>query len=115
MIKRLSLVRVSGGYLRPSYIKEYEAAAKYINWVTNLPWDKSTVDSLDIAMAKNVLDKNHYGLQSVKQRILEYIAALILNFRNKKDVGIGHAPILAFVGLAGTGKTTLAASISEFL
>src|SRR5581483_2202775 len=114
-VQRLALLRASSGFLSSNYIVEYESASTYITWVTNLPWDKRTTDILDITKAKVFLDKNHYGLDSVKNRILEYLAAIILNLQSKDSDHVIRAPILCLVGLAGTGKTTLAASIAEAL
>lgn len=114
-IQRLALLRASAGFLSPTYIVEYESTSSYINWVVSLPWSKTSHDILDLNVAKTILDKNHYGLTSIKDRILEYIATIILNLRNKTMEHVRRAPILCLVGLAGTGKTTLAASIAEAL
>lgn len=92
----------------------FENVANYINWVTSLPFNKETADTLDLVRAKQILDKNHYGLEGVKNRILEYLSSLILNIQGKTDSTL-RAPILCLVGLAGTGKTTLAYSIAESL
>src|SRR3989344_7005632 len=86
----------------------------YINLVISLPFEKYSQDVLDINRAKEILDKNHYGLQSVKDRILEYLSILILH-KNTAQENNFHAPILAFIGLVGTGKTSLAYSIAESL
>lgn len=114
-VQRLALLRASSGYLSPNYIIEYESTAAYITWVTNLPWDSATKDLTDLKAAKTILDKNHHGLQAVKDRILEYLALLMLNMQKGRREGIIRAPILCLVGLAGTGKTTLASSIAEAL
>lgn len=114
-IKRLALLRASSGYLGSGYIIEYESTSAYINWVLNLPWEKRTQDLLDLIKAKEILERNHYGLQAIKDRILEYLASVILNARKEASGKILHAPILCLVGLAGTGKTTLGASIAESL
>ncbi len=114
-IQRLALLRASSGFLSSNYIVEYESTAAYVNWVTNLPWAIRTKDILDLNHAKTVLDQNHYGLNVVKNRILEYLAAIILNLQNKDSDRVLRAPILCLVGLAGTGKTTLAISIAEAL
>ncbi|MBU2632243.1 AAA family ATPase [Patescibacteria group bacterium] len=92
----------------------YESVARYINWVVLLPFEKFTQDKLDLNLAKQTLDKNHYGLQSVKDKILEYLAALMLNLKNPEH-SMTHAPSLCLIGLVGTGKTTLAYSIAESL
>lgn len=93
---------------------ELEKQASYIDFVISLPFNKFSQDILDLARAKQILDKNHYGLGIVKDRILEYLAILILHAKSGEGEEI-HAPVLAFVGLVGTGKTTLAYSIAEAL
>ena len=114
-VQRLALLRASAGFMSSTYIIEYENTSTYINWVVNLPWSKVSHDILDLRVAKTILDKNHYGLQSIKDRILEYIATIILNVQKKTTENVRRAPILCLVGLAGTGKTTLASSIAESL
>jgi ATP-dependent Lon protease len=106
-INRLELSLKSGLY-KPETDKQIE----YINFVSDLPWDKTGQDILDLARAKQILDKNHHGLEPLKERLLEYLSILILD----KQKGVtSHQPILFFVGLAGSGKTTLAYSIAEAL
>lgn len=114
-VQRLALLRASAGYLSPTYIIEYENASAYIGWVVDLPWDKRSPDVLDLQRASSVLEKNHYGLLNIKERILEYLASIILNMKQGSREKIVRAPILCLVGLAGTGKTTLASSIAEAL
>jgi ATP-dependent Lon protease len=115
-IARLSMIRSSAGFMSSTYIQEYEAAARYVDWVVGMPWDKKSQDRLDLAHAKEVMDKNHYGLEPLKQRVLEYIASIMLNIKNNGDNNtIVKAPILCVVGLAGTGKTTFAKSLAEAL
>lgn len=89
---------------------EIDRTADYVDWLVNFPWTKKSEDILDLPHAKEVLDKNHYGLEEIKERILEYIAVLRLN-RDKHVAA--RAPILCFVGLAGTGKTSVSSSIAE--
>lgn len=108
MIERLVRVAKYGGYSA-----EYERVSHYIDWVTELPWEKRTEDVLDLDKVKRVLDSNHYNLDEVKERILEYIAVLKLRKQGKKAREISRAPILCLVGLVGTGKTTLAYSIAQ--
>lgn len=86
-----------------------EQMLRYIDWVVNLPWNTRSTDTLDLTHAKEIFEKNHYGLKPVKDRILEYLAVLTLNKSATKQ----RAPILCLVGLVGTGKTTLAKSIAE--
>jgi len=80
----------------------------YLDWLVEIPWSKSTRDRLDIKMAKQVLDDDHYDLEKVKERILEYLAVRKLNRRMK-------GPILCFVGPPGVGKTSLGQSIARAL
>lgn len=107
LVQRLNRMANSG-----EYSNEYERVAFYLDWVVNLPWQKRTDDLLDLEHAQKVLDKNHCGLQVVKERILEFLAVLKLR-KEKEAEGISRAPILCFVGLVGTGKTTIASSIAE--
>lgn len=108
-IERITLALKYGGNL-----SQLDITTKYIDWITNLPWNKKSEDILDINLAKQILDKNHYGLEKIKQRILEYLSILILQ-KQKNQEGLYHSPVLFFVGLAGTGKTTIAKSVAEAL
>jgi ATP-dependent Lon protease len=90
----------------------YESIETYINWVVSLPFNKETKDIMDLNLVKQTLDKNHYGLDTVKNDILEYLSALILNMKTTSSTQV-RAPIICLVGLVGTGKTSLAISIAE--
>ena len=94
------------------FTPEFDRQISYINFVTDLPWNKAGQDILDLNRAKQVLDKNHYGLETIKARILEYLSIMILNHMKGQ---VAKQPILAFVGLVGSGKTSLAFSIAESL
>jgi ATP-dependent Lon protease len=87
---------------------EYSVIRTYLDWLIELPWHKSSKDRLEIKQAEKVLEEDHYGLDKVKQRILEYLAVRKL----KKDM---KGPILCFVGPPGTGKTSLGQSIARAL
>ena len=87
---------------------EYSVARTYLDWATSLPWNKSTEDRLDVEEAAKVLDHDHYDLEKVKGRILEYLAVKKL----KPDM---KGPILCFVGPPGTGKTSMGQSIARAL
>jgi ATP-dependent Lon protease len=99
----------------PSFLPEYDRLNGYIEWVVSLPWQTKTQDNLDLENARNILDKNHYGLGEIKDRILEYISVMKLKQQKGEERDIFRAPILCFVGLVGTGKTTIAISIAEAL
>lgn len=87
---------------------DYSIILNYLDWLTELPFNEKTVDNPDILKAKEILDGDHFGLEKVKERILEYIAVLHLT---KKVKG----PILCFVGPPGVGKTSVASSIARAL
>jgi len=78
----------------------------YVEWILDLPWNVMTEDNLDLEHARAILDEDHYGLEKVKDRIIEYLAVLA----RKKDM---RGPILCFVGPPGTGKTSIARSIAR--
>lgn len=90
----------------PPMMAETAVARNYLDWVFSLPWDKETKDSLELKKAQEVLDHDHYGLEKIKERILEYLAVHILAPEAK-------APIICFVGPPGVGKTSLAQSIAR--
>ncbi len=114
-IARLALIRSGAGYMSAAYIMEYEATQRYVNWVTSYPWKTKSQDLLDLKKARQILDQDHYGLDMLKNRMLEYIASIMLNLQNNGPEFITQSPILCFVGLAGTGKTTFAMSIARAL
>jgi ATP-dependent Lon protease len=87
---------------------EYTVASTYLDWLTALPWHESTEDNLDIKKARQILDKDHFGLDKAKKRILEYLAVRKLKPESK-------GPILCFAGPPGTGKTSLGRSIAQAL
>lgn len=87
---------------------EYNVSRTYLDWILDLPWSESTQDTLDIESAAKILDEDHYDLEKVKKRILEYLAVRKL----KSDM---KGPVLCFVGPPGVGKTSLGRSIARAL
>jgi ATP-dependent Lon protease len=90
----------------PSASAEYTVARTYLDWLADLPWSESTEDNLNINDAQKILDEDHYDLEKVKKRILEYLAVRKLKSSMK-------GPILCFVGPPGVGKTSLGKSIAR--
>ena len=92
----------------PPAAAEYGVIRTYLEWIITLPWNKTTDDHLDLDEARRILDEDHYDLEKVKERIIEYLAVSKL----KKEVS---GPILCFVGPPGVGKTSLGQSIARTL
>lgn len=114
-IARLALIRSGAGYTSSTYIMEYESTNRYVKWATEFPWVTKSKDILDLKKAKEILDRDHFGLDMLKNRMMEYIASIMLNLQNNGPDFATQSPVLCFVGLAGTGKTTFAMSIAEAL
>jgi ATP-dependent Lon protease len=93
----------------PAASAEYGVIRTYVEWILSLPWDKETQDNLDLVQAREVLDADHYDLDKVKERIIEYLAV------SKLKEGDLSGPILCFVGPPGVGKTSLGQSIAKTL
>jgi ATP-dependent Lon protease len=85
---------------------ESSVVRTYLDWLTDMPWNKSTRDVIDIKQAKEILDRDHFGLEKIKDRILEYLSVRKLNPQTK-------GPILCFVGPPGVGKTSLGQAIAR--
>ena len=106
----------------PSAAAEYGVIRSYLDWLVSLPWSKSTPDVLDIPRAREILDKDHYGLEDVKERILEFLAIRKLRMDRKDEIKQPsedkirrerEGVILCFVGPPGVGKTSLGQSIAR--
>lgn len=91
-----------------SFSPEFTVARTYIEWLCDMPWDKSCKNKIDVKVARKILDEDHYGLDKIKERILEYLAVCQLNERC-------GATILCFVGPPGVGKTSLGKSVARAL
>lgn len=94
------------------FTNDFENLSKYIDWVAKIPWNKYTVDNLSLPNVKKILDNHHYGIEKVKERILEYVSVMKLKM-DKEKTNIVNAPVMCFVGLQGIGKTSLAKAIGE--
>ena len=97
------LTRLEGAFASSP---EYQVIHTYLDWIISLPWKEATQDRIDLNLATKILDRDHYGLEKVKERILEFLAVHKL----KKDM---KGPILCFVGPPGVGKTSLGKSIAQ--
>jgi ATP-dependent Lon protease len=116
-----------------SYSGDFELISKYVDWTTRIPWGHVSNDHIDLQQAKKTMDKNHYGMNSVKNLILDYLAVMKLHMQQEQkrqaanqgknssgemsrlQGSSSHAPIICFVGLQGVGKTTMAKSIAQTL
>src|SRR5881394_1939922 len=92
----------------PPASPEYSVIVSYVETIAELPWSKLSEDNIDLDQAQQILDRDHYDLEKVKRRLIEYLAVRKLNPK-------GHGPILCFVGPPGVGKTSLGQSISDAL
>src|SRR5207248_3246877 len=99
-LKRLDII--------PPASPEYSVIVSYVETIAELPWSKLSKDNLDLNQAQQTLDRDHYDLEKVKRRLIEYLAVRKLNPQ-------GHGPILCFVGPPGVGKTSLGQSIADAL
>ncbi|MGI5836377.1 MAG: endopeptidase La [Chloroflexota bacterium] len=100
----------------PSASPEHGVIRNYLDWLTAVPWNVSTGEAIDVPKARQILDEDHYDLEKVKDRILEYLAVRKLKLERQAEEGDGSVmkePILCFVGPPGVGKTSLGQSIAR--
>jgi ATP-dependent Lon protease len=102
-VARKQLGRLAG--MQPQSA-EYNVTRTYLEWIADVPWQKTTPDRLDVEETRRCLDEDHYGLEKIKKRIIEYMAV-------RKLAGSKKAPILCFIGPPGVGKTSLGRSIAR--
>ncbi len=102
-VARKQLGRMSGMQQQSA---EYNVTRTYLEWIADLPWSKTTPDRLEVEETRRCLDEDHYGLEKIKKRIIEYVAV-------RKLAGSKKAPILCFIGPPGVGKTSLGRSIAR--
>lgn len=131
-----SIERLERSAKRGGYSSEFENVSKYIEWITRIPWNVVSQDNFDLQHAKALMDSTHYGMDSIKSTILDYLASMQLkNIANRNTYtpaqNLGNldqrpadtistgvqkavkAPVFLFVGLQGVGKTSIAQSIAE--
>ncbi|MBL7067094.1 MAG: endopeptidase La [Candidatus Marinimicrobia bacterium] len=96
----------------PPASPEYTVSRTYLDWLVDLPWAIFTEDNMDVKAAKNILDEDHYGLDKVKDRVVEYLAVRKLKEQVEQDSAV-KGPILCFVGPPGVGKTSMGKSIAR--
>ncbi|MFA4921082.1 MAG: endopeptidase La, partial [Candidatus Neomarinimicrobiota bacterium] len=96
----------------PAASPEYTVSRTYLDWLVDLPWGVYTTDNVDISDAQKILDEDHYGLEKVKDRILEYLAIRKLKQEQDPNASV-KGPILCFVGPPGVGKTSMGKSIAR--
>ena len=106
MLHRLNTMAKLG-----TYTSDFDIIARYIETVTAIPWKVRTKDKLDLVGTADLLNSTHYGMQTVKDRILEYLATMIM-ITKKGENAIEKSPVVLLVGLQGVGKTTVAQSIA---
>lgn len=94
---------------------EYSVVRTYLDWFVKLPWNKGTKERIDIKKAEELLNKEHYGQEKLKERILEYLSVYKIKKQKLKKGEVPRSPILCFVGPPGVGKTSFGRSIAEAL
>lgn len=109
MLRRLNTMARMG-----SYSMEFDNVARYIDTVVSIPWGERTEDKLSLEGTAELLNETHYGMQYVKDRVMEYLSTMILMKRKGEDA-IAKSPVILFVGLQGVGKTTIAISLAKAL
>ncbi|MBI3877632.1 MAG: endopeptidase La [Verrucomicrobia bacterium] len=107
-VQKVALKELERLQAMPTAVAEYTVTRNYLDWLVSLPWSKSTEDKLDLLAAARLLDEEHYGLQKVKDRLIEFLA--VIKLKNKLK-----GPLLCFVGPPGVGKTSLGKSIADAL
>jgi ATP-dependent Lon protease len=107
-VRRIAVKELERLQAIPFTAAEYTVSRNYLDWLVNLPWSRSTEDKIDLKAAAKILDEQHFGLQKVKDRLLEFLSVLKLRQQLK-------GPILCLVGPPGVGKTSLGKSVADAL
>jgi len=114
-VKKVALKELERLSTVPPAAAEYTVTRTYLDWLIGVPWSRSTEDKLDIARARRILNEDHYDLEQVKKRILEYLSVLKLKSETDGKTATNKGPIICFVGPPGVGKTSLGMSIARAL
>jgi len=107
-VKKVATQELERLQLMPPMAAEYPLTRNYLDWILTLPWEKATADKIDLAVAERILNRQHFGLAKVKDRLLEFLAVI----KRKKAI---KGPILCLVGPPGVGKTSLGKSVADAL
>ena len=112
-VEKIALKELNRLQKIPSHSPEYTVSRTYLDWLVELPWSIESEDNENIDNANNILNKDHYGLDKVKERILEHLAVRSLKKKRSKKGDVIKSPILCFNGPPGTGKTSMGKSIAK--
>jgi len=112
-VKKVADKEIARLFKIPTHSPEYTVSRTYLDWLADLPWKKETKDNENIKRASEILDENHYGLNKIKERIIEHLAVRNLKRSRSKKGSKIKSPILCFAGPPGTGKTSIGRAIAE--